>query len=255
MFGGELIDPITMLDASLLPAMLIALVAGVLSFLSPCVLPIVPPYLAYMGGMTVTDMEDAAAQRSPLGAALFFVLGLSTVFLLLGFTASAFGKFFLQNQDWFVIGAGIVVMIFGAHFLGVFRIGFMDREMRMDAGDRGGSAFGAYLLGLAFAFGWTPCIGPILGTILTLAATEGDVVRGTTLLAVYAAGLGIPFLLVAAFFPRFKGLMAWMKRHMERIERIMGLLLWTVGLLMLTGSFTDFSWWLLETFPVLQTFG
>ncbi|MXQ07665.1 cytochrome c biogenesis protein CcdA [Alphaproteobacteria bacterium GH1-50] len=248
---------IDIFDASLLPAMTIALAAGVLSFLSPCVLPIVPPYIAYMSGVTVTDMSEGTGpqRRRALGAAAFFVLGLSTVFLFLGFTASAFGRFFLSNQDWFVTVAGLVIMIFGAHFLGIYRIGFMDREMRMDAGDRGGSAFGAYVLGLAFAFGWTPCIGPILGAILSIAASEADVARGTTLLAAYAAGLGIPFLLVAAFFPSMKGLMSWMKRHMERIERVMGLLLWTVGLLMLTGKFTDFSWWLNEQFPVLQTFG
>jgi cytochrome c-type biogenesis protein len=137
----------------------------------------------------------------------------------------------------------------------VFRIGFMDREMRLDAGDRGGSLFGAYVLGLAFAFGWTPCIGPILGAILSIAASEADVARGTTLLAGYALGLGIPFILVAAFFPKMTGVMNWMKRHMDRIERTMGLLLWTVGLLMLTGKFTDFSWWLNERLPVLQTFG
>ena len=246
---------IDIFDASLLPALAVALLAGVLSFLSPCVLPIVPPYLAYMGGVTVTDMEESAARRRAVGSAMFFVLGLSTVFLFLGFPASAFGKFFLSNQDWFVTAAGLVIMVFGAHFLGIFRIGFMDREMRVDAGDRGGSAFGAYLLGLAFAFGWTPCIGPILGAILSLAANEADMLRGTSLLAAYALGLGLPFLLVAAFFPSLKGLMAWMRRHMERIERVMGLLLWTVGLLMLTGKFTDFSWWLNETFPVLQTFG
>ena len=248
---------IDIFDASLLPAMFVALAAGLLSFLSPCVLPIVPPYLAYMGGITVSEMQgaEAAARRRALGSAVFFVLGLSTVFLFLGFTASAFGRFFLSNQDWFVTIAGIIIMIFGAHFIGVYRIGFMDREMRINAGDRGGSAFGAYILGLAFAFGWTPCIGPILGAILSLAANEADVARGTALLAAYAAGLGIPFLLVAAFFPRLAGLMGWMRRHMERIERIMGLLLWTVGLLMLTGKFTDFSWWLNETFPVLQTFG
>ena len=248
---------IDIFDASLLPAMLVALAAGLLSFLSPCVLPIVPPYLAYMGGISVSEMQEAetAARRRAMLSALFFVLGLSTVFLFLGFTASAFGRFFLSNQDWFVTIAGVVIMVFGAHFIGVYRIGFMDREMRIDAGDRGGSAFGAYVLGLAFAFGWTPCIGPILGAILSLAANEADVARGTALLAAYAAGLGIPFLLVAAYFPRLSGLMGWMRRHMERIERIMGLLLWTVGLLMLTGKFTDFSWWLNETFPVLQTFG
>jgi cytochrome c-type biogenesis protein len=250
MFGFDIFD------ASLLPAMLIAAAAGVLSFLSPCVLPIVPPYLAYMGGITVSEMEqERDARRRVVMSALFFVLGLSTVFLFLGFTASAFGRFFLSNQDWFIIAAGLVIMVFGAHFIGVYRIGFLDREMRMDAGDRGGSAFGAYVLGLAFAFGWTPCIGPILGSILSLAASEADVARGTTLLAAYALGLGIPFLLVAAFFPRLTGLMSWMKRHMERIEKIMGLLLWTVGLLMLTGKFTDFSWWLNEQFPALQAFG
>ena len=250
MFGIDIID------ASLLPAMAIAAAAGVLSFLSPCVLPIVPPYLAYMGGISMSDMSEQRENRTRvIASALFFVLGLSTVFLFLGFTASAFGRFFLQNQDWFVTIAGVVIMIFGAHFLGIYRIGFMDREMRMDAGDRGGSAFGAYVLGLAFAFGWTPCIGPILGAILSIAANEADMARGTTLLAAYAAGLGIPFLLVAAFFPRMTGLMNFMKRHMERIERIMGLLLWTVGLLMLTGKFTDFAWWLNEQFPALQAFG
>ena len=250
MFGIEIID------ASLIPAMLVALVAGLLSFLSPCVLPIVPPYLAYMGGISITDMSgEMTARRRVMLSALFFVLGLSTVFLFLGFTASAFGAFFLQNQDWFVIAAGIVVMIFGAHFIGIYRIGFMDREIRVDAGDRGGSAFGAYILGLAFAFGWTPCIGPQLGAILSIAASEGSVAKGTTLLGVYALGLGLPFLLVAAFFPRLTGGMAWVKRHMERIERIMGLLLWTVGLMMLTGQFTDFSYWLLEKFPALATLG
>ena len=251
MFGLDI------LDASLLPALLIALAAGVLSFLSPCVLPIVPPYLAYMGGVTVTDMAGAerAARRRALASAAFFVLGLSTVFLFLGFTASAFGRFFISNQGWFVSLAGVAIMVFGAHFLGVFRIGVLDRDLRMDAGERGGSAVGAYVLGLAFAFGWTPCIGPILGSILTIAASEASVARGTTLLGAYALGLGIPFLLVAAFFPRMTGVMAWMKRHMGRIEKIMGLLLWTVGLLMLTGRFTDFSWWLNETFPALQMFG
>ena len=244
------------LDASLVPAMVIAAVAGLLSFLSPCVLPIVPPYLAYMGGVSVSDMEDEAASRKRvLLAAAFFVLGLSTVFLLLGFAFSALGRMFLQVQDWFTIVPGIVVMIFGAHFIGIYRIGFLDREARMETGDRGGSAFGAYVLGLAFAFGWTPCLGPILGTILGLAASEASVTRGTVLLAAYAVGLGLPFLLVAAFFPRLNGPMAWMKRHMDRIERISGLLLWTVGLMMLTGQFTTFSWWLLERFPALATLG
>jgi cytochrome c-type biogenesis protein len=251
MFTSDMI-----LDATLIPAMLVALVAGLLSFLSPCVLPIVPPYLAYMGGVSVGEMaEERSARRRTLLAAGFFVLGLSTVFLLLGAAASAFGRALLQWQGWFVPIAGAIIMIFGAHFLGVIRIPFLSREARIDAGDRGGSAFGAYVLGLAFAFGWTPCLGPILGTILGLAATEADLARGMTLLAVYALGLGIPFLLVAAFFPRLGRIMQGMKRNMERIERTSGLLLWTVGLMMVTGQFTAFSWWLLETFPSLALIG
>ncbi|MCB1349121.1 MAG: cytochrome c biogenesis protein CcdA [Maritimibacter sp.] len=250
MFGIEIID------ASLLPAMFVALVAGLLSFLSPCVLPIVPPYLAYMSGVSMAELQSGAkASRKALVTALFFVLGLSTVFLFLGFAASAFGAFFLANQQIFNYVAGAIVIVFGLHFVGLITIPFLNREARLDAGDRGGSALGAYVLGLAFAFGWTPCIGPQLGMILSLAATEESVARGTTLLAVYAAGLGIPFLAVAAFFPRMQGLMGWMKRHMAVIERIMGALLILIGLLMLTGGFSALSWWLLETFPGLAVLG
>ena len=251
-----MLDTSLIFDAALLPAMLVAMLAGILSFLSPCVLPVVPPYLAYMGGVSVSDMEEAKqARRRVLTSAVFFVLGLSTVFLLLGMAFSAAGRMLLQWQDWMLIGAGLLIMVLGAHFIGVFRLGFLDRELRVNAGDKGGSAFGAYLLGLAFAFGWTPCLGPILGAILSLAASEGDVSRGTLLLAVYALGLGIPFLLVAAFFPRLKGVMGWMKRHMDRIERTSGLLLWTVGLMMITGQFAAFSYWLLEKFPALALVG
>lgn len=247
MFGIEIID------AGLLPALLVALVAGVISFLSPCVLPVVPPYLAYMSGTTMSDLNSG--KNRALLPALFFVMGLSTVFLILGFAASAIGSMFLQYQSWFNTFAGILVMIFGAHFVGAINIPFLNREARFDAGDQGGTAFGAYLLGLAFAFGWTPCIGPQLGAILSLAASEASISKGLILLGVYAAGLGIPFLLVAAFLPRLTALMAWMKRHMQQIERIMGLLLWTIGLLMLTGGFSALSFWLLETFPALATLG
>ncbi len=246
----------TLLDASLLPAMLIALTAGLLSFLSPCVLPVALPYLAFMGGVSVTDMaETGRARRKALLAAAFFVLGLSTVFLVMGFAFSAVGRLLLQYRDWSTMISGIVIMIFGAHFVGVYRIGFLDQEARVEVGQGGGSAFGAYLLGLAFAFGWTPCLGPILATILGLAASEGDIGRGTALLLVYALGLGIPFLLLAAFLPALSGPMALMKRHLDRIERISGLLLWTVGILILTDQFTVISNWLLDTFPVFQSLG
>ena len=250
MFGIDIID------ASLVPAMSVALLAGIISFLSPCVLPIVPPYLAYMSGMTVGEMSDEGRGRNRATVtALFFVLGLSTVFIILGFAASAFGAFFLQNQVLFAQISGAVIIVFGLHFLGVFRISFLDREARMDAGDQGGSSFGAYILGLAFAFGWTPCIGPQLGAILTLAASEASVARGTVRLGVYAAGLGIPFLLAAMFMSRAMGLMNRLKRHMGLIEKVMGGLLLVVGVAMLTGAFTWFSFWLLEQFPALATLG
>ncbi len=247
---------IDLIDASLLPAMLVALAAGLLSFLSPCVLPIVPPYLAYMGGISMSDLKGTgAARRRALLPAVFFVLGLSTVFLLLGFTASAFGAFFLEWQGWFVRISGAVVIVFGLHFLGVIHIPALNREARLDAGDRGGSAVGAYLLGLAFAFGWTPCIGPQLGAIISLAASEASVARGTLLLAVYAAGLGIPFLLAAVFIQRALGLMARMKRHMRAVERVMGALLVVVGVALVTNVFTAFSFWILDTFPGLAALG
>lgn len=246
----------TFLAASILPALLIAFSAGILSFLSPCVLPIVPPYLAYMGGVSVTEMEDdSGARRRAVVAALFFVLGLSTVFLLLGAGASALGRSLLGYQTYLQIGAGIVVIGFGLHFLGVYRLRFLDREVRMDAGDQGGSAFGAYFLGLAFAFGWTPCLGPILSAILSLATGTGDVGKGAVMLGVYALGLGVPFLLVAAFFPQMKRPMAWMKRNLDVIEKISGAMLVLVGLAMATGFMTVFAYWLLEAFPVLQVFG
>ncbi|KFI24245.1 cytochrome c biogenesis CcdA family protein [Paenirhodobacter enshiensis] len=252
MFGTDLI-----LDASFLPAVLIALVAGVLSFLSPCVLPIVPPYLAFMGGVGVAEMAGpaASARRKALWAALCFVLGLSTVFLLLGMSASALGRALGAWQDWLTRGAALLIMVFGAHFVGAFRIGFLDREARFDGHAGGGSALGAYLLGLAFAFGWTPCLGPVLAAILSLAAAGGGIGRGAVLLAAYAAGLGLPFLAVAAFFPQLRGFMGWMRRHMGRIEKISGLLLWTVGLMMLTGQFQALAFWLIDTFPVLGAIG
>lgn len=250
MFGIDIID------AGLMPAMTVALMAGVISFLSPCVLPIVPPYLAYMSGVSLNEIQGSqAARRKATVAALFFVLGLSTVFLFLGFTASAFGAFFLQNQELFAQISGVVVIAFGAHFLGIFRIPFLDREARLEAGDQGGSSFGAYVLGLAFAFGWTPCIGPQLGAILSLAASEASVTRGTLLLGIYALGLGLPFLLAAMFLTRAMGVMNWLKPHMRLIERMMGLLLVLVGLALVTGAFSTFSYWLLEHFPALATLG
>lgn len=244
---------IELASAAFLPAAFVALLAGILSFLSPCVLPIVPPYLAYMTGVGVNGLKTR--ERSAVVPALFFVMGLSTVFLIMGFAASAFGRAFLQYQDLLARIAGVMVIIMGLHFLHVFRILLLDQEARMNAGKQDGGALGAYALGLAFAFGWTPCIGPQLGMILSLAATGGELSRGTALLAVYALGLGIPFLLAAIFINRAIGLMNRIKPYLKTIERIMGALLVVVGVMLLTGAFSAFSFWLLEAFPALATLG
>ena len=245
---------IDIFDASLMPAVLVSLLAGLISFLSPCVLPIVPPYLAYMSGISL----DSSAEKSNLKVvivAAFFVMGLSTVFLILGVAASSFGILLLGYKDLLTTIAGLLIMCFGLHFLGIVRIPLLNREVRFDVGDKGGSFFGAYLLGLAFAFGWTPCIGPQLGAILSLAASEASLYKGMILLSFYALGLGIPFLIVAAFLSKMGNTLLLFKQNFELIERVMGLLLWTVGLLMLSGGFTDLSFWLLETFPYLGTLG
>ena len=245
---------IDIFDASLMPAVLVSLLAGLISFLSPCVLPIVPPYLAYMSGISL----DSSAEKSNLKVvivAAFFVMGLSTVFLILGAAASSFGKLLLGYKNLLTTIAGLLIMCFGLHFLGIVRIPLLNREVRFDVGDKGGSFFGAYLLGLAFAFGWTPCIGPQLGAILSLAASEASLYKGMILLSFYALGLGIPFLVAAAFLSKMGNTLLFFKRNFELIERVMGLLLWTVGLLMLSGGFTDLSFWLLETFPYLGTLG
>ena len=146
-------------------------------------------------------------------------------------------------------------MLFGLHFLKIVNLGFLDREVRFGASSRDGSAFGAYVLGLAFAFGWTPCIGPQLAAILALAASEETVSQGTILLGIYALGLGLPFLLVALCLNRLSGTVIWLKRRMDGIERLTGLFLWTIGLLIITGGFKDFSFWILQNFPVLAVLG
>jgi cytochrome c-type biogenesis protein len=250
MFGIEI------WDATLLPSLAVATAAGVLSFLSPCVLPIVPPYLAFMAGASLDDLDRRrGADLRMVRTAVFFVLGLSTVFLMLGLAASAAGSLLLQYQREMAILAGIVIVAFGLHFLGVIRIPILFREARLEAQADGGTAFGAYVLGLAFAFGWTPCIGPVLGTILSLAAQDGSVGRGMTLMGFYALGLGVPFLLTALFLRRAMGLVSRLKRHMATVERATGLLLLGVGVALLTGWFTQFSFWLLDAFPALARIG
>ncbi|MFO1210781.1 MAG: cytochrome c biogenesis protein CcdA [Amaricoccus sp.] len=240
-------------DASIGPALLVAAVAGLLSFLSPCVLPIVPPYLAFMAGTSMEATENR--DHRVLRAAACFVLGLSTVFLLLGLAASALGRALLAYQHQLGLAAGIVILVFGLNFLGLLRVPFLARDIRFEARAGAGTAVGAYVFGLAFAFGWTPCIGPVLGAILSLAAQSGSTGRGLALMAAYALGLGLPFLATALFLGRAVRLMAGLRQHMAIVERAMGALLVAVGLLMLSGGFGTVSFWLLDTFPALARIG
>jgi cytochrome c-type biogenesis protein len=235
-----------------------ALIAGVLSFLSPCVLPLVPPYMIYLTGASIehvaNDETADSSKRAVMISALLFVLGFSTVFVALGATASFIGAFIRAWSAQLSIIAGIVIMVMGLHFLGLTRIGLLMREGRMSMAKPVG-LWGAYVMGLAFAFGWTPCIGPILAAILSLAAAESTVAKGAGLLAVYSAGLGIPFLLAAFMIERFSAVFSRMKRHLETVERAMGVLLVITGICFLTGSVSTVSIWLLETFPSLQNLG
>lgn len=235
-----------------------AILAGLISFLSPCVLPLVPPYLVYLTGATVEHVANdegvSASKRAVMGAALLFVLGFSTVFVALGASASLIGGLIRAWSAELSILAGIVIIVMGLHFLGLTRIGFLMREGRLTAPKPVG-LWGAYVMGLAFAFGWTPCIGPILAAILSVAAAEATVTKGAMLLAFYSAGLGIPFLLAAFAIEQFSSLFARMKRQLHNIERAMGVLMVITGIGFLTGAVTSVSIWLLETFPALQNFG
>ncbi|GHD09274.1 cytochrome C biogenesis protein CcdA [Tianweitania populi] len=231
-----------------------------MSFLSPCVLPLVPPYLCYMAGVTVDDFREGraapTAQRSALASAgLAFVLGFSTVFVLLGLTASAFGRLLLAYKYELGFVSGAIIMLMGLNFLGIIRIPFLSREARFQTEGRPASLFASYVMGLAFAFGWTPCIGPVLSPILTLAAGRGTLTEGATMLAAYSLGLGIPFLAAAFFSGAFMRFLGRFKVHLGRIEKVMGVLLILAGLAFMTGGIQTVSYWLLESFPVLGRLG
>jgi cytochrome c-type biogenesis protein len=239
-------------------SILAALAAGLISFLSPCVLPLVPPYVIYLTGSTIehvaADEPVAVSRRKVMFAAILFVLGFSTVFVALGASASLIGTL-VRGYTWELsILAGIIIIVMGLHFLGLTRIKFLMREGRLGMAQPVG-AWGAYVMGLAFAFGWTPCIGPILAAILAVAASEATVAKGAGLLAVYSAGLGIPFLIAAWLIEHFAAFFARMRKHLANVERVMGALLVLTGIGFLTGTITQVSFWLLEAFPVLGKFG
>jgi len=236
--------------------------AGALSFLSPCVLPLVPPYLCYMAGVSVEDFRGdgiqsarAGARKMLLLASLAFVLGFSTVFVALGAGASTIGQLLRVWQEPLAMVAGVLIVLMGLNFLGVIRIPLLSREARFQAEGKPANAIAAYVMGLAFAFGWTPCIGLVLGPILTLAGGRETVAEGALLLAAYSLGLGIPFLLAALFSDGFMRFLGHFRVHLGRVEKVIGALLVIAGVLFLTGGVQTASYWLLETFPILGRLG
>jgi cytochrome c-type biogenesis protein len=247
-----------------------AFLGGLLSFVSPCVLPLVPPYLCYIAGVSVEELAQSAPEskrrRDIVLAALFFVLGFSTVFVALGATASVFGQAVQRltalqvsllgfDVSLVALVAGIVIAGMGLHFLGILHVPFLSREARVHVAEKPPGLLGGYVLGLAFAFGWTPCIGPILATILALAGSEETVASGAFLLFIYSLGLGVPFLLAAGFAPVFLGWSSGFRRHLPAVEKTMGGFLVVTGVLFITGQMTVLSYWLLETFPALGAIG
>ena len=234
-----------------------AAAAGLLSFLSPCVLPLVPPYLTFIAGTTVEELSGAGerrARRDVALAGLLFVLGFSTVFVALGATASVFGQVIRQYIDLLSYAAGLAIVAMGLHFLGVWRVALLYREARVQV-EKPVGVWGAYVMGLAFAFGWTPCIGPILAAILAVAGSEDTALKGAGLLAVYSAGLGLPFLGAALAIEPFFRFIKRFSRHFGKVEKVVGVLLVLTGVAFLTGGMQTMSFWLLETFPALARLG
>jgi len=237
-----------------------ALFAGLLSFLSPCVLPLVPPYLCFLGGTTFDQLtgEDETPSHvymTVIMSSVAFVLGFTTVFVILGATATVLGQLVAANLPLLAKIAGVIIIIAGLHFLGVIHIPLLHREARYHADTRPAGLVGAYLIGLAFAFGWTPCIGPVLGAILAVAAGEGSVSQGVGLLFVYSLGLGIPFILAAVAIRPFMSAMQRFRGHLAMMEKVLGGFLVLTGILFLTNSMTFISGWILQTFPGLATIG
>lgn len=238
-----------------------ALFAGALSFLSPCVLPLVPPYLCYMAGVSVDQFRLEQNHIRPeirsaiLKASLFFTLGFATVFIALGAGASTVGGLLRQNLDILAKIGGFVIILMGLNFLGVFRIGLFSREARLQSNGKPATVTGAYIMGLAFAFGWTPCIGPVLGAILGVAASKETVGDGAILLGVYSLGLAVPFWIAAYFSGSFMRFLSRFKKHLGLVEKAMGIVLVLTGIAFMTGAITNLAIWFQETFPILMQIG
>ena len=236
--------------------------AGLLSFISPCILPIVPFYLCYMAGQSFERMTDDGAvdmgpvRRQAVLSAVMFSLGVITIFMGLGATASVFGQ---QLREWFDVlryAAAAIVLMLGLHFLGILRIPFLYRQMRMELGEaRPAGLLGAYLIGLAFAFGWTPCVGPVLAAILFMAASTDTAGQGAGLLLVYALGMTLPFVVAAAFIGPFMRWAQGFRRHLGKVEKILGGAMVAFAVLIATDSMNVIANWMIETFPVFMSIG
>jgi cytochrome c-type biogenesis protein len=237
---------------------LTAFAAGLISFLSPCVLPLVPGYISYVAGRSVVEPSagGAVAVRMPaLGLSLCFVLGFSTVFVLLGATATALGQLLLAYRYELNIVGGAIIIAFGLFMLGLVRPGWLERDLRIHAALSGGRPVAAYVLGLGFGFGWTPCIGPVLGAILTVSPASATAVDGVALLAIYSLGLGVPFLLAAVFTDSLTVRLKAIGRIGRVLQVIAAGVMILMGIAMITGQLSTFAFWLLETFPILGRIG
>ncbi|HSM05244.1 MAG TPA: cytochrome c biogenesis protein CcdA [Longimicrobiales bacterium] len=228
---------------------LIAVTAGLLSFLSPCVLPLVPSYLSFVTGMTLDDLQEGVDRRVILTHSILFVSGFTLVFLLLGASASFLGQFFRLYEVWVARIGGLIIIVLGLHLLGVFRIAPLLRERRVQLADKPAGHLGTLAVGAAFGAGWTPCIGPVLGAILTLAGTSDTVWQGTGLLLAYSLGLAIPFLVAALALDRFLATFKRFRRWIPVLEKASGALLVVLGILLVTGQFTLLAAWLNQFTP------
>jgi cytochrome c-type biogenesis protein len=236
---------------------LTAFAAGLVSFLSPCVLPLVPGYLSYVAGSSAEVSQNGTiALRWPaVGLSICFVLGFSTVFVILGASATALGQLLLSYRREFEIVGGSVVIVFGLFMLGWARLPWLQRERRMHPAIAGGRPVSAFVLGLAFAFGWTPCIGPVLGAVLTVSAASATVAGGVSLLAIYSLGLGVPFVLAALFTDGLAARLKAIGRLGRVLQLLAGGLLVLMGIAMITGQLTVIAYWLLDVFPMLAGIG
>lgn len=237
---------------------LTAFAAGLISFLSPCVLPLVPGYVSYVAGTSLDDLTQSPSARariSAVGLSLCFVLGFSAVFVALGAGATVIGQLLLSYRYQTNIIGGAVIIAFGLFTTGLLRLPWLQQEFRFAGRLKGGHPLGAFVLGLAFAFGWTPCIGPVLGAILTVSASDARTFDGISLLSIYSLGLGVPFLLTAAFMHSFLGRTRRLRRLGRAFQIAAGIIMVIMGVATITGYMSVFAYWLLDTFPIFARIG